>query len=149
MSRFSTQGRLIYAASSWPIRSSFHYNLKMISWNTCLEIWTQLVLPEVEENGIEETLMFCAEWGFPLLSTDIQIKVQQYLNFLDKNEPRFKENMPGIDWFKSFMKRQPCMTIKLAQKIQKEPELHWTMIRSKIFTWILNPILKMSLLQHN
>lgn len=32
---------------------------------------------------------------------------------------RFKDNLPGIDWFKSFMGRHPDLTIKLAENTKR------------------------------
>ncbi|KAJ8967954.1 hypothetical protein NQ317_003544 [Molorchus minor] len=84
-----------------------------------LKYGRQQVFGGAEEQRIKNTFEICAEWGFPLRSTDIRIIMQNYLNKLGKTETRFKENLPGIDWFKSFMKRHPQLTIKLAENTKR------------------------------
>ncbi|KAG5862913.1 hypothetical protein JTB14_024281 [Gonioctena quinquepunctata] len=48
-------------------------------------------------------------------SYDVRYMVQQYLNRNGKREARFRENLPGLDWFKTFMLRHPNLTIKSAE----------------------------------
>lgn len=84
-----------------------------------LKYGRQPALSEVQELRIKETLQICARWGFPLRSTDIRLIVQQYLNKLGVREKRFKDNMPGMDWFKSFMGRHKELTQKLAENTKR------------------------------
>ncbi|KAJ8941753.1 hypothetical protein NQ318_001347 [Aromia moschata] len=84
-----------------------------------LKYGRQPVLSDEQEDRIKTSLQLCAEWGFPLKSNDVRGVVQQYLNKLGVTERRFKDNLPGLDWFKSFMKRHPELTIKLAENTKR------------------------------
>lgn len=77
------------------------------------------VLGPLEEARLVEALLTCAEWGFPMKSYDVRYLVQQYLNKCGKREKRFKNNLPGLDWFKSFMRRHPNLTIKFAENTKR------------------------------
>lgn len=46
------------------------------------------------------------EWGFPLTSLDIRLIVKGYLDRCGRNEIRFKNNMPGVDFIEIFQKKQ-------------------------------------------
>ncbi|KAG5881474.1 hypothetical protein JTB14_026531 [Gonioctena quinquepunctata] len=80
-----------------------------------LKYGRQPALSDAQELRLKETLQICAEGGFPLKSTDIRTIVQQYLNKLGTRETRFKDNMPGMDRFKSFLNRHRDLTLKLAE----------------------------------
>ncbi|KAJ8952784.1 hypothetical protein NQ318_008101, partial [Aromia moschata] len=84
-----------------------------------LKYGRQPVLSDEQEDRIKTSLQLCAEWRFPLKSNDVRGVVQQYLNKLGVTERRFKDNLPGLDWFKSFMKRHPELTIKLAENTKR------------------------------
>ncbi|KAJ8952793.1 hypothetical protein NQ318_008110 [Aromia moschata] len=95
-----------------------------------LKYGRQPVLSEEQEDRIKTSLQLCAEWGFPLKSNDVRGVVQQYLNKLGVTERRFKDNIPGLDWFKSFMKRHQELTIKLAENTKRvRAELSYEMIQ--------------------
>lgn len=79
----------------------------------------QPVLSDEEENKLVDVLLLCAEWGFPLKSYDVRIMVQQFLEKCGRREKRFKDNLPGIDWFKLFMSRHADLTIKLAENTKR------------------------------
>ncbi|XP_050305884.1 uncharacterized protein LOC126743011 [Anthonomus grandis grandis] len=84
-----------------------------------LKYGRQPVLSGEQELRLKETIKICADWGFPLKSTDVRAIVQQYLNRLGVRDSRFKENMPGMDWFKSFMSRNKDLTVKLAENTKR------------------------------
>ncbi|KAG5884599.1 hypothetical protein JTB14_002252 [Gonioctena quinquepunctata] len=52
-------------------------------------------------------------------SYDLRYMVQQYLNRNGKREARFRENLLGSDWFKTFMLRHPNSTMKLAENTKR------------------------------
>lgn len=79
----------------------------------------QPALTDEEENKSVDVLLLCAEWGFPLKSYDVRFMVQKFLNKCGKREKRFVENLPGIDWFKSFLLRHHNLTIKLAENTKR------------------------------
>ncbi|KAJ8926687.1 hypothetical protein NQ314_020902 [Rhamnusium bicolor] len=64
-------------------------------------------------------LLTCASWGFPLTQHDIKVSVKNYLDNMDKTEKRFKNNQPGADWFKKFVKRHPQITVRYSENIKK------------------------------
>ncbi|XP_050316184.1 uncharacterized protein LOC126750579 [Anthonomus grandis grandis] len=84
-----------------------------------LKYGRQPVLPEAEEKLLVDGLLICANWRFPLKSTDIRLIVQKYLNNLGCREKRFTDNLPGLDWFRVFMARNPNLTIKLAENTKR------------------------------
>lgn len=84
-----------------------------------LKYGRQPALSDMQESQLKEVLQICAEWGFPLKSTDIRYIVQQYLTALGVTEKRFNDNLPGMDWFKGFMKRHRDLTIKLAENTKR------------------------------
>lgn len=50
-------------------------------------------------------LIQCSEWGYPVGSLDLRMIVKSYLDHTGKKENRFKDNMPGIEWGYSYLKR--------------------------------------------
>lgn len=76
-------------------------------------------LDENSERQLVEALLVCAEWGFPLKPIDVRYIVQQNLNKRGQTNKRFRDNLPGIDWFSAFMKRNPAVTVKLAENTKR------------------------------
>ncbi|KAG5868834.1 hypothetical protein JTB14_033273 [Gonioctena quinquepunctata] len=72
-------------------------------------------LNTLEEEKLVKIILICAEWEFPMKSYDVRYMVQRYLNRNGKREARFCENLPGLDWFKTFMLRHPNSTITVAE----------------------------------
>nr|XP_023018090.1 jerky protein homolog-like [Leptinotarsa decemlineata] len=72
-----------------------------------------------EERLLSEILQLCANWEFPLKPIDIKHIVKHYLSKRGLTEPGFIENLPGTDWFNGFMKRNPNLTIKLAENTKR------------------------------
>jgi hypothetical protein len=75
-------------------------------------------LSEEEEELIEERLVLLSEWGFPLTTKDLCHLIKAYLDALGKNT-RFKDNLPGPDFIKCFMKRHPRLTARTANMIKR------------------------------
>lgn len=63
------------------------------------------VLFPVEEQTILKTLSEVSKWGYPLSPTDVKLLVKGYLDQRGRIEPRFKNNLPGDEFIRSFMKR--------------------------------------------
>ncbi|KAF2893527.1 hypothetical protein ILUMI_12638 [Ignelater luminosus] len=55
-------------------------------------------------NKMTQGLITCAKWGFPLNTLDLRLSEKAYLDRIGKNS-RFKNNLPGYDWAKGFLKR--------------------------------------------
>ena len=60
----------------------------------------------LQETQISECLALAAKWGFPLTAFDIKCIVKRFLDRQGIVETRFKNNMPGKNWLKGFLKRQ-------------------------------------------
>lgn len=60
----------------------------------------QRLLETEEERKLVEVILTSASWGFPLKSSEIKIAVKNYLDNIGITEKRFKDNQPGVDWFK-------------------------------------------------
>lgn len=65
----------------------------------------QTVLSAQEECMFIERINICSEWGYPIDCYDLRLIVKNYLDKLGRNEPRFKNNLPGKDFVYSFLKR--------------------------------------------
>lgn len=76
-------------------------------------------LDDAVENLLVDALQLCAEWGFPLKPIDVRRVVQQFLNRQGVTVKKFKDNLPGRDWFEHFMKRHEQLTVKLAENTKR------------------------------
>jgi hypothetical protein len=60
-----------------------------------------------------------AEWGFPLYQIEIQMIVKEYLSKERIIVPQFNNNVPGVEWVVSFMKRHN-FTHRLVSNIKRK-----------------------------
>lgn len=65
----------------------------------------QPALSPAEETAIINNVLKCAEWGYPLNTTDLRMFVKSYLDKAGKTVSAFKNNFPGIDWVNGLLKR--------------------------------------------
>ena len=65
----------------------------------------QTCLSPEEESIIVNNLIVVGEWGFPFSSLDLRILVKSHLDMSNRNVSRFKNNLPGEEWARSFIKR--------------------------------------------
>ncbi|KAF6198877.1 hypothetical protein GE061_006900 [Apolygus lucorum] len=65
----------------------------------------QTVLSNTEEDEVVEQVLVCADWGMPLDALDLRVIVKNYLDKMGRRVAAFKENLPGPDWYRSFLKR--------------------------------------------
>lgn len=74
------------------------------------------VLTTEEESLLVEWILDSYRKGFPRRKEDIQASVK---NFLDdsKRPNRFKNNVPGDTWYKSFLKRHPNISIRTSEAV--------------------------------
>ena len=63
------------------------------------------VLTECEEAVLVDTLNQMSAWGYGFDALDFKILVRSYLNSLNRTVVQFKNNLPGTDFVRSFMKR--------------------------------------------
>lgn len=79
----------------------------------------QPCLSEEEERQLVDGMLVCANWGFPLQSTDVRNIVQMYLNNSGRVEKRFKDNRPGLEFIRGFMKRNEALTVRLSENVKR------------------------------
>lgn len=78
------------------------------------------VLPIEEQKKLAECMILAGDWGFPLTVLDIRLIVKGYLDRSGRTEQRFKENMPGVDFVESFIKRHSgILSNKLCQNVKR------------------------------
>ena len=89
----------------------------------------QTVLSLQEESLLVDKLLILAEWGYPLTTLDLRLVVKDYLDKKGVDVCRFKDNMPGVEWGNSFLKRHNgelskrlCENLKQSRS-QLSPEL--------------------------
>ncbi|KAJ2937286.1 hypothetical protein O0L34_g19527 [Tuta absoluta] len=65
----------------------------------------QPVFSHTEEISILRAASTCADWGFPLTLLDLRFYAKYYLDKQGKVVERFKNNLPGVEWAVSVLKR--------------------------------------------
>lgn len=100
------------------------------------------VLTAEEENQIAAWVIDISKRGFPISPTELKDTVQLYLNKGERTTI-FKDNRPGQKWMNAFLKRQPILSIRMAENIDKSrASVTESMIRnwfSKVRTIIFYP----------
>lgn len=77
-------------------------------------------LINVDEENLVKGICLSSKWGFPFTALDIRLLVQNFLNKNSVKEPRFKNNLPGYDWIKTFLdKNKSILSERLAQNIKR------------------------------
>jgi hypothetical protein len=80
----------------------------------------QTALSVEEESVLVQGILETANWGFPLQKYDVRLLVKCYLDRIGQTERRFKSNMPGVDWVRTFLKRhQGELTVRLAENVKR------------------------------
>ncbi|CAH2017331.1 unnamed protein product [Acanthoscelides obtectus] len=65
----------------------------------------QTVFSNAEELAFVKAVTICSDWGFPLTLTDLRYIAKSYLDSQGRNIGKFRANMPGTDWARSFLQR--------------------------------------------
>ena len=76
-------------------------------------------LPPEIESQIVRCLKITADWGFPMSADNLRTFVRDYLNDNNIKIPKFKDNRPGADWYRLFMKRRTELTTRLSSNIKQ------------------------------
>lgn len=79
----------------------------------------QTALTEGEEKYLVKGLFTCAEWGFPQQPRDVQNIVQTFFERQGKSVKQFKNNRPGVEWIKNFLRRNRELTVKMSENIKR------------------------------
>ncbi|KAJ8889421.1 hypothetical protein PR048_008920 [Dryococelus australis] len=80
----------------------------------------QTVFSQHEESLLEECLLLYAEWHFPLDLQDLRFLAKSYLDTKGIVISKFRNNIPGEEWARSFMERHKGqLTQHLANNIKR------------------------------
>lgn len=74
--------------------------------------------PELEQT-FANRLSLCADWGYPFELQEIQTLIANYLQLNGIKIPKFKNNVPGINYVKGFIKRHPELSHRFARNIKR------------------------------
>ena len=98
-------------------RSVIHRRLKGFGDR---HIGGQPILSEEIELSLVNCIQTCGSWGYPLSMLDIRLFVKGYLDSRGITLKRFKNNFPGHDWAKSFLKRHhEAINERMCQNIKR------------------------------
>ena len=61
----------------------------------------------------------CADYGMPLCGMDIKLFVKGYLNKLQREVKKFKNNTPGEERIASFLARHKTLSYRMCQNIKR------------------------------
>lgn len=105
---------------------------RKLSAKNCLKPGRQCALTEDDETALTDGVLAASLWGFPFTPLDVRYIVKSYLDMQGRQEKRFKNNLPGHDWVKSFMGRnKDKLTLRLSENIKRA--------RSEISAELLKP----------
>ena len=65
-----------------------------------------------------DCLLLAATWGYPITTMELRLIVKQYLDKSKRVEHRFSNNLPGVDWCHSFLKRNHVLANRLTSNIK-------------------------------
>lgn len=71
-----------------------------------------------EEEAFKNHLLKLAEFGFPVSGIDLRYCVRNYLQKTGRVVPKFRNNLPGPDWVKSFLSHHPMLTTRFCSNIK-------------------------------
>lgn len=77
------------------------------------------IFTDEEEEAIASHIEIMGTYGFPLTEHDLKIVVKMYLEKSGRIVRKFKNNTPGNDWVKQFLKRHPTLSVRFATNIKK------------------------------
>lgn len=77
------------------------------------------VFSDEEELSLEQHVIKMSDYGFPVVELDFRYAVKCYLDKKGVNIDRFRENLPGYEWTKSFLKRHNNLTSRVSTNIKK------------------------------
>lgn len=76
------------------------------------------VLTDKEEKEIVDWLLYVSARGFPVTASELKDSVKTMLD-LQQRQTIFKENLPGRSWFRSFLRRNETLSVRLAENLSK------------------------------
>lgn len=79
----------------------------------------QTAIAATEENIFESCLLAIADYGFPLTNFELRLMIKFHLDRQNKSVLKFKNNMPGCEWARLFLKRHKQLSERLAGNIKR------------------------------
>lgn len=79
----------------------------------------QPIFTQEEEESFVAHILKLSEYGFPISELEFRFIVAGYLNKQGRNVSKFRNNIPGYDWAKSFLKRHTNLTSRFAANIKR------------------------------
>ena len=73
-------------------------------------------LPVDVEEEVASCLKVLAEWGFGITTSELSYIIADFCNQTKLKTP-FKDNIPGVDWFRGFKKRHPDLSERLPEQL--------------------------------
>jgi len=80
----------------------------------------QRIFSEGEELMFVNHIITMSSFGFPLDSFDLRCIIKSFLDRQGRVVRSFQNNVPAIDWTKSFIKRRPELTVRFASNIKRK-----------------------------
>lgn len=72
-----------------------------------------------EELSFKQHLIKMCDFGFPVDELDFRMAVKSYLDKKGITTTVFKNNLPGYEWTKSFLKRHQELSVRMSSNIKK------------------------------
>jgi len=99
-------------------RSVLHRHVKLPGTRT--RSGPPTILEEEVEQLIAKSLITCGTWGYPLTTLDLKLVVKGYLDRRGIRESRFKDNTPGDEWVRGFLRRHhDLLSKRVCQNIKR------------------------------
>ncbi|KAJ8958362.1 hypothetical protein NQ314_006423 [Rhamnusium bicolor] len=77
------------------------------------------VFSHEEERDFVCCIQHLSEFGFPVTEMELRHIIKTYLNQKGRKVSRFRDNLPGKDWVKSFLRRHKDLTARFASNIKR------------------------------
>lgn len=78
----------------------------------------QPVFSKTEEELIVNTLQAVSSWGYPLSPLEVRLLIKGMLDKQGRHETRFQNNLPGVDFLKSFIQRNK-LSFRMAENVKR------------------------------
>ncbi|CAI6369559.1 unnamed protein product [Macrosiphum euphorbiae] len=103
------------------------YRILSTSWNGATRRKDEshpTAFPPAVEASFAQHCMKLADFGFPLIPSDLKMCVTRYLDCKGVRVSQFTNNIPGDDWIRGFLKRNKDLSVKVSANIKKSCEHH-------------------------
>lgn len=78
------------------------------------------IFSQEEEETFKAYVITASNYGFPVDELDLRLIVKAYADKKGIRIRQFRNNVPGQDWMKSFIKRHRDLTVRLASNIKRK-----------------------------